>query len=310
MSLRPTAILASTIVVATLLAACGSKSLFGSGGKSNKDDGRRPSEQGEGVVGYLRDPSQVEYQRTDGQVVVKGLAGAVVRGEGSVDGLPVCLQQIAAADLKSLLSARSKFGGAVVKTLALGAANADGSFSLAASDASLDAAKLLSINATGQCTAEGGESELFASRTSVVFKDLNGSTGFNGGDVLYPEFADAWHGPTNEAPTPPEAPPPPKPFFCSAKAPECPIPLKLDIADSVTQDPITTYLVEFYDGQCAPESKDCTPFSLGSFDFSGETPYYPDGSYYFTVSAKGYNEFSGKINAGQPYQDTILLKPL
>lgn len=307
MGLRATTF-AHGVVLASLLAACGTSSLF-SGGKSNKDDGRRPSEQGEGVVGYLKDPSQVEYQRTDGQVVVKGLAGAVLRGEAPVGGLPVCLQQIAAADLKSLLSARSKFGGAVVKTLALGAAKADGSFSLSTSEANLDAAKLLSINVTGQCTAEGGESELFASRTSVVFKDLSGNTPFNGGDVLYPEYAGAWESPTNEPPEP-EPPLPPKPFFCTAKAPECPMALKLDVADSITQDPITSYVVTFYDLSCAPDAKGCKPNEIASLVFSGETPYYPNGSYYFNVSAKGYNDFNGKVDEGQLYNGEILLKPL
>lgn len=304
MRLRVAMILSALLVLA---AACNA-SQFRGDSKSNKsdDDGRRPSEQGEGLVGYLTDPSQVEYRRGDGKIVVQGGAGSVATGQGQVEGLSVCLQQIAKEELKSILGARGKFGGGAVTTLALGVAMADGSFELTAEETALDLAKLLSLNVTGQCNAQGGESELYASRTSIVFKDAADEAPFGGGDVLFPEYADAWA----DGDSVPDDKVPQPAFFCSEPAPECAVPLKLDLKDAATSLPITDYYVTFYKAACNSPTKACMGGELESFDVAGgKGPYYPDGEYLFIVEAKGYAAFTGIITAGEEYTAPISLTP-
>lgn len=157
---------------ATWLHACNA-STFGSGNaKSEKsDDGRRPSETGEGLVGYLRDPEALEYQRSNGALSIRGGSGAIAVDQGSPAGLTVCLQQAAAATVEAILNAGQQFGGSDVTTLAETQADADGGFAFSVPEEQVDQTKLLSINVTGQCRG-GAPTSLPVDKNSVVFMDF------------------------------------------------------------------------------------------------------------------------------------------
>jgi hypothetical protein len=162
--------------------------------KDKADDGRRPSEQGEGVVGYLRDPGSVEYREEGGTVIVSAPAGAVTaQGDGSVDGLPVCLQQATRDVVKSIYDTATGFGGEGVKTLTDGLVAGDGSFALEVEAAAVDPELLVAVNVAGDCLAPSSAAWSPVAN-SVVFKDLAGDAGFGGADYYFPELVLAMTG--------------------------------------------------------------------------------------------------------------------
>lgn len=164
--------IATAASAAAWLLACNA-STFGSDGSAsgNPNDGRRPSETGEGLIGYLRDPEALEYERSNGALSIRGDEGAIAVGQGSPAGLTVCLQQAAAATVRAILAAGQQFGGSDVSTLAETLASADGSFAISVPEKEVDQAKLLSINVTGQCQ-DGAPTSLPLDRHGVVFMDF------------------------------------------------------------------------------------------------------------------------------------------
>lgn len=94
------------------------------------DDTRRPTEAGEGVPGYLTDPSAVVVKVEDGTVIISAPAGSVVAEAGSVTDVNVAVIQIETRVLEQAIAEGGAQGSLVGKIVASGKASADGSFRL------------------------------------------------------------------------------------------------------------------------------------------------------------------------------------
>jgi hypothetical protein len=195
--------------VATLTFACtaGSQLSGGHASKAKDDgDGRRPSEQGEGLVGYLRDPDDVHFVNANGRVGATAEAKAVVTDDGSSpEGLDVCLQLVTTSALKSIVGSGAAFGGDGVRTLASSTVEADGSFRVSAdADGALAADAVLAINVAGKC-AHAGSTPLEPAAARIAFKPAN-AKGFKTAAAQFPEYLDGEvETPSDDAPATPDA---------------------------------------------------------------------------------------------------------
>lgn len=174
-------------IIATLFVAlsyaCASSRFGGVGSTKNKskdDDKPRPSEQGEGVVGYLTDPGALQYSDKDGKITVSGNPGAVAAADDTaLENIEACLQQIEVERLSKILQDQSDLGGPGVTVIAKGQVQADGSFSLAADAAPTG---VLAVNVSGHCNTLPAAAFDHAG-SSVVFQ-RPGNQGFATGDEM------------------------------------------------------------------------------------------------------------------------------
>ncbi len=150
----------------TLVASSCNSGSFGdkssTNNKSKGDDKPRPSEQGEGVVGYLVDPNQVRYSENGGNTTVSGDPGAV-EFAGQAQTYEACLQELSEDSLNEIVGGGSAFSADVKGR---GAVNEDGSFSITMEGTP---SGVLAVNVSGFCDSlpPGG---FVGTGTSVVFR--------------------------------------------------------------------------------------------------------------------------------------------
>ncbi len=130
--------------------------------KSKADDKPRPSEQGEGVVGYLVDPNQVRYTEDGGKTTVSGDPGAV-EFAGEAKSYEACLQELSEDALNAIVDGGSAFSADVKGR---GEVNEDGSFSITMDGAPTG---VLAVNVSGFCDSLAPVG-FVGTGTSVVFR--------------------------------------------------------------------------------------------------------------------------------------------
>ncbi len=268
--------------IALLAFACNAQNFSGKSSTKNKADGSRPSEQGEGVVGYLTDPKAVNYQEHAGKLTVSGGAGAVKSDAGSVDGLPICLQQISKADLATIVGASGKFAGASVTNLATGSVQADGSFAMSVDSTAVDKEKLIALDASGAC-ASGTEPNLDQSGKSLVFKDpadqstFGGSADYTATTSVEPDLS----------------------ALCFQKDDaSCDQVVSFDVIDADSGAAIPSFKADFTEAS--------TSAYVGTESLApGDKMKYQSADYYVSITASDFIDTQVKILKGEPFKDVV-----
>ena len=126
----------SICILAAGLCHCSTSNIFSSKTSHADDDGRRPSEQGEGLEGYLIDPALVAVEQTDTEIVATGQMGAIHHVEDApIEGTVVCLVET----------------GNDTKVRASGTPTEDGSFLLTVAISEVDKTSIIYIGVDGAC---------------------------------------------------------------------------------------------------------------------------------------------------------------
>jgi hypothetical protein len=144
-----TVILIIVLGLAQLAAGCSNSKFLGTNSKPS-GDGKRPTEEGEGVPGYLTDPNLVTIERSDEIVRVTGASGAVAAGREPIGALLVCVFR---------LGTEPEFAGSAGVT-------ADGAFS-----AQVTSSVAVGLRVDTSCTELG---ENTSDQTQVLFETPTG----------------------------------------------------------------------------------------------------------------------------------------
>lgn len=288
--------LAFALALALAAAGCSKSQLSGKGSSDSpkaKDDkdGSRPSEEGEGLLGYLTDPSRVRVKKDGDQLVVSAPKGTVKAEGGAVEGLPVCVQQVAKDALQALVKAKGGFGGDSVKTLAEGKAAANGSFSLAVPAADVDAARLLTVNVTGRCA----DAPMDFAKVGLVFKDPASTLPFgklasivdDGGGIVTGSTEVGGAGGSRN--------------LCKAADPLDCAEFYFDVYEADTEDDIFDMTIKLYApaANCNASVITGCGEAKGSFQFaSGDAAYFDEGAVYiYEITSPTHKEIHGEMVA-------------
>lgn len=140
-------------------AACSGPTGLG-GGKSQDDtetenktpqDPKKPTDDSEGLPGYLTDPGLVSVKQKDGKTVVKAPAGSVEAEDGAPDQVDVRIYESKGDDFQAPREPEDGETKVPAKLLAKGDVRADGSFELAVD---LGESRLVLVVLTPQASAE------------------------------------------------------------------------------------------------------------------------------------------------------------
>ncbi len=283
----------TTVLSVFLTLACTSSGFTGPSKKVG--DGRRPSEGGEGVGGYLRDPNDVRYERTENQVIVAGDAGAIVSDKGTVEGLEICLIGISEDSLKQVLAQDRSLSGEGVKVIAKSNSAADGSFKITGDLSALSSDDFITLDVTGFCATE--RVLLKNASKSIVFKNPNKDGGFSEAssfEELGEEESSAVSGGT---------------IFCAETA-ECEKQVTLKIIGSDTAEALLSVGIEAFPIGCSAESiekRKCDNLDKIVLEEPGEIGI-ASGKYLLRISSFGYK--AKIVDSSKDLLDTIILQAL
>ncbi len=283
----------TTILLVFLTLACTSS---GFNGPSKKvGDGRRPSEGGEGVGGYLRDPNDVRYERTDNKVIVAGDAGAIVSDTGTVEGLEVCLIGVSEDLLKQVLAQDRSLSGEGVKVIAKSNSAVDGSFKITGDISELSSGDFITLDVTGFCATE--RVLLKNASKSIVFKNPNNDGGFSEASS-FEELSEKESSAVSDGT-----------IFCAETA-ECEKQLNLKIIGSDTGEALLDVRIEAFPSDCSADSvanKKCDKLDKISLEEPREIGI-ASGEYLFKISCFGYE--TKILDSPKDLLDTIILQAL
>ncbi len=287
----PSNIITTFLVCFTL--ACTSTGLTGPSKKVG--DGRRPSEGGEGVGGYLRDSNDVRYERTDNKVIVAGDSGSIVSDSGNVDGLEICLIGVSEELLRKILVEERSLSGDGVEVVARSKSASDGSFYIEGDLSVFPQGNLITLDVTGFCATD--RLPLKNASKSVVFKNPDSAGGF--ADVSsYIKEVEEDTVDTSEGEV-----------FCKVFG-KCEKELTLKIIDSSTGESLNQVSVEAFAMDCATKSildSLCEPVDnifLGDATQIG----FNAEEYYLKFSSPGYKP--AILSTSDDLTETIALDPL
>lgn len=150
------------LAAGTFLAAsaCSGPTGLGGGGKSQDDsetenktpqDPKKPTDDSEGLPGYLTDPNLVSVKTQDGKTVVKAPAGAVEAEEGTPDQVDVRIYEANGDDFQAPREAEDGTTKLPAKLLAKSDVHADGSFVV---EVELAASRLVLVVLTPQASSD------------------------------------------------------------------------------------------------------------------------------------------------------------
>lgn len=262
------------------------------------DDGRRPSEKGEGVVGYLRAPEELKYERKDGMIHIRGGEKAVVKSDGSAPtGLAICLQTIGTQQFIDRAHKQDvRFGGLGIETLAETTVNADGSFVLESADRKFSKDRILAINATGQCM-EGDDSAV-TTPNQIVFMSPDQEGVFSSDPAAIVNAAIKAAQAADEVAGPSE---PNSAFFCMSNTDCVDVSYLTVDGDGVPNTVVSSLILEVFplDASCIREPafpSDCPPLESHRIDARGvlnlSTLYV---SFSIVIYADNYLPWEGRI---------------
>jgi hypothetical protein len=154
------------LVVILGIAACAGSSMQGHVQVPGRDkapdnkpsgDGRRPSEQGEGIAGYLTNPSQVNFQSEGSDWIIDVKNGSIQPQQDSAGArVHVCIQTLVAEAAESLKSSRGTLSaGPDLLTISKGISNADGGFAGRIPIPKVTKDSVLVLNVSSQCSSSG-----------------------------------------------------------------------------------------------------------------------------------------------------------
>jgi len=129
---------------------------------STQGDGKRPSEEGEGLIGYLRSPDAVKTTTNGVQREFFGEAGAIVATRGTPEGLDVCALQLT-DNLESTVSLPQH-----QIVLATTKATKDGSFRLSLLETTALSVRHIGLDVSGRCLSKDFRPETVSNPTFVV----------------------------------------------------------------------------------------------------------------------------------------------
>ena len=283
-----------TIILSVFLTlACTSSGFTGPSKKVG--DGRRPSEGGEGVGGYLRDPNDVRYERTDNKVIVAGDAGAIVSDKGTVEGLEICLISVAEESLRQVLAQDRSLSGEGVKVLARSNSAGDGSFKITGDISELSSTDFITLDVTGFCATE--RILLKNASKSIVFKNPNKEGGFSEASS-FEEIGEEEESEVSVGK-----------IFCE-KFKECEKQFILKIIGNDTGEALKGVGIEAFPIECSAESiknDECDSIEKIFLDESTELGIASE-DYLFRVSSFGFE--SKILDSSKDFLDTIILKSI
>jgi hypothetical protein len=279
-----------TIVSVFAVLACTSSGFTGPSQKVG--DGRRPSESGEGVGGYLTDPNAVRYERSETKVVVSGDAGSIQSDFGSVKGLVVCLISVNKDLLQQIFINDLPLSGDGVRVIGSDSSAEDGSFKVEGDVKDISSGDLVALDVTGLCAK--GQMPLKDATRSIVFMDPQVEGGFSEASPLADEDKNEA---TNDS------------VFCEEPA-KCKKTIDFKILASDSGEKLTEVTIEAYANDCAgkqmAEGKECSTIDsiyLGKLTSVG---LFSDG-YQFRVLNPGYKPKD--ITSLKDFSTSIVLEP-
>ena len=140
-------------------------------------DGRRPSEQGEGIAGYLTDPSQVNFQSEGSEWVIAVKNGSIRPQQDSIGSrVHVCIQTLASEAAESLKSSRGALpAGPDLLTVSKGISNEEGGFAGRIPFPKVTKESVLVLNVSSQCSALGLALEEDGKATAILGPTIKSS---------------------------------------------------------------------------------------------------------------------------------------
>jgi len=114
---------------------------------TNQGDGKRPSEEGEGLIGYLNSPDAVHGAKNGNQIEFFGNAGAILSTTGTPKDLDVCALSI--GENLEEMGSKSQSYPILASTKALD----DGSFRLSIPESNLASVGIMGLDVSGKCLA-------------------------------------------------------------------------------------------------------------------------------------------------------------
>jgi hypothetical protein len=263
----------TTILSVILTLACTSSGFTGPSKKVG--DGRRPSEGGEGVGGYLRDPNDVRYERSENKVIVAGDAGAIASDSGKVDGLEICLIGVAEETLRQILAQDRSLSGEGVQVLARSNSAGDGSFKIVGDLTGFSTGDFITLDVTGFCATD--RIPLKNASKSIVFKNPDDKGGFSEASSFVGGGAEESASNANGQ------------IFCKDPS-ECEIQLSLKIVGSDIGDALKDITIEAYDSICTSEliaEDNCDRLDIISLEGTQKIGF-GSGNYHFKFSSPGH----------------------
>lgn len=119
-------------------------------------DGRRPSEQGEGIAGYLADPSQVNFKSEGAEWVIDVKNGSIRPQQDSAGArVQVCIQTLDYEAAESLKSSRGALAAGPVLTILKGISNEEGGFAGRIPFPKVTKDSVLVLNVSSLCSTSG-----------------------------------------------------------------------------------------------------------------------------------------------------------
>lgn len=283
----------TTILSVSLTLACTSNGFTGPSKKVG--DGRRPSEGGEGVGGYLRDPNDVRYERSENKVIVAGDAGAIASDSGNVDGLEICLIGVAEDTLRQILAQDRALSGDGVQVLARSNSAGDGSFKIVGDLTGFPTGDFITLDVTGFCATD--RIPLKNASKSIVFKNPDDKGGFSEASSFVGVGAEESASNANGQ------------IFCKDPS-ECEIQLSLKIVGSDTDEALKNITVEAYDSNCTSEliaEDSCDRLDIISLEGTQKIGF-GSGNYHFKFSSPGHD--SVILKSTDDLTDVITLQAL
>lgn len=171
--LRPTLFNLAIVIVAMLsLVNC---SVFGPSKRANdensaKSGAGKPSEEGEGVPGYLTDPTLIRISQSGASYTVSGAAGSVASKNGPLGGLLICLRAIPKATLSAFLGGQEIVPDTNTPVVAWAFPSSNGSFDLATQTTPFDdPAFLIYISRTSSCDDGNFVMPIAGTKTTIAY---------------------------------------------------------------------------------------------------------------------------------------------
>lgn len=142
-----------------------------------KGDGRRPSEQGEGIAGYLADPSGVLFETTGPQWIITIPDGNLRSRQGTTtEKVLVCIQTVFGTTVESLRQSKGRIiAGPEIQTLTQKTANEAGGIQIRISPPTVTQDSFLALNVSSLCSVGGLVVEEDGLVTSVFGPQIRGS---------------------------------------------------------------------------------------------------------------------------------------
>jgi hypothetical protein len=273
-------------LLAVALTACSSSSFKSQDTKASSES-KRPSDEGEGVAGYLTDPEGLTYETSEGDIRVSGGKGAVTASSGSVTDLLVCLAKVRKNAFIQAANAKGELDQEAVTLLAETRPSADGSFTVE-TESKLDADDLIAVAVATTCESTGAK--VAKDSRNLVFRDQSHADPF---DTLDLELET--DGPTKST----DSGKSPLRFLCLEETADCTEGFVLTVVDGDSGKTMPAKVSAFRACKTEAESvnieKECD--FLDSVEISDETKVFHNKTEMFlTVSADGYRPWQMFLN--------------